>query len=289
MTGNTLSAAAGQLRQSALVRGRGWPQLLKGVQPAAGANYLRPVDGGYWERLVSLAFNLTTSAAVADRTVALNMLDGDGNIFNQTLIASAIPAGVSLSEYGDLSQPTSVQTAESPAFTGTQTSPAAGTVIAGSSVAQMPAGEYSVTVYFQLAGTVAQAVDANNIQLLLGTDVINLDNNISTAEQQFGPFTMLATGANSISLKNIATATTGAIYSATIQVNATLQQAGFQFPDLLLKSGYSFQIVVGNIQAADQISGILLYLERYPSSDYQLPEGDLARDLAAVLASHGIG
>ena len=60
--------------------GRGVVVPFKIAAPAAGANFTRTTATGYWERVVSLFFLFTSSAAVANRQVALVVQDGDGNV-----------------------------------------------------------------------------------------------------------------------------------------------------------------------------------------------------------------
>lgn len=111
--------------------------------------------------------------------------------------------------------PTQVQGVGQPAE-GSQTSPAAGTTIA--SVLVGP-GTYSVSWEVSLGGTVA-AADANNFQLTDGTKSLTSVNPAAAG----GPYpqeteVFVEAGAiATIAVKNIALATTGAIYSAQMVV-----------------------------------------------------------------------
>lgn len=283
MPGNTLSRFAPGLRQSAESKGRGWTQLLKGIQPAAGASYTRVIPADYWERPLAVAFTLTTSAAAAQRTLALNFTDGDGNIWNQTVIAGNVGPSATVTEYGDqawtpFDQPIQTVTGE-----GSVTSPALGATIASVAAASMPAGEYIVSVVVNLAGTLVQAADANNLEITIGTTTIVLDNEIAAGDQYFGPFVVDAPGGSALAVKAIAAGTAGSIYGAFISVQPAAQQTGFTFPDFVLKSGWQMQVIVGNIQAADQVSAVYLMLERYPSSGQYLPGRDAAEELAELI------
>jgi hypothetical protein len=56
----------------------GWPDLVYGATPAAGAMFSQSVDGRYLKRLVSVFVRLVTSADVASRGVAIEYLDSAG-------------------------------------------------------------------------------------------------------------------------------------------------------------------------------------------------------------------
>jgi hypothetical protein len=47
------------------------PELVIGVDPAAGANFTKAVDDGYWWRLLTVSVRLNTSATVANRTLRI--------------------------------------------------------------------------------------------------------------------------------------------------------------------------------------------------------------------------
>lgn len=241
-------------------------QLLKPVNPPAGNNFTRSVPGDYWERMLTLAFTLTCSSTSAARTVALNLLDGDGYIFNQTQIAFGIPLNSVVSQYGDLQQVGNIQGGTGYTAEGSVTTPAANGTIA--SLTGLPAGTYQVNAVVNMAGTLVQAVDANNIKLWNGglTLYDNLDNNIGSAPQAFGPFEIEIPAGGSIIAAAINLGTTGSIYSVALSATPLIQQGSFQFPDLTLEPGWQVQIAVGNIQAGDQLSGISLLVERYSSN-----------------------
>jgi len=104
---------------------------------------------------------------------------------------------------------------------GSVTSPAANTVIA--SIAAPAAGAYQVYVTFNLAGTVTQGTDNNNIKLIAnGATLATLDNTIQATEQIFGPFYVQANGSNPIQLQTVGAGTAGSIYSATITATEIL-------------------------------------------------------------------
>jgi hypothetical protein len=289
VTDHSLSTVPGQLRPSALVRGRGWPQLLKGIVPAAGNNWVRTVPGEFWERPIALAFTLATSSTVTPRTLAMNFMDGDGNIYNQTQIAVGIPAGVTTSQYGDLIAVSPIQGGQTFAAEGSVTSPAATTQLAA--VSLLPAGTYLVTATVNLAGTLSQATDANNIRIDNGGSGVYeiLDNDISSFPQNFGPYSIDVPAGGTVRVATIGAGTAASVYSASLALTPAAYQGGFQFPDILMKSGHQLQVAVGNVQAADQLSGIFLLTERYPSADVYLRGQALADELAAVIAGYLIG
>lgn len=64
----------------------GPPEYVKGAQPAAGAEFAEAIGAGYWQRLITVFVRLVTDANVAERTVALEYLDGEGQ---RCLIAGA--------------------------------------------------------------------------------------------------------------------------------------------------------------------------------------------------------
>lgn len=61
--------------------------------PAAGANATRRIPGEYYERLETARFSLTASAAVANRFVSVDYLDGDNNVVARYQSATAVTAG----------------------------------------------------------------------------------------------------------------------------------------------------------------------------------------------------
>ena len=57
----------------------GLPALIRGVTPAAGADYVAEVDGRYFWRLVSVFCRLVTSGDVAEREVVVEYRDQENN------------------------------------------------------------------------------------------------------------------------------------------------------------------------------------------------------------------
>ena len=75
----------------------GWQEPVYMPAPAAGQNWLHPVDGRYYERLVSARFTLTTSAVVATRACQVRLMDGNGNIVLTIPVSGGVTAGGSVS------------------------------------------------------------------------------------------------------------------------------------------------------------------------------------------------
>lgn len=247
-------------------RRRGITQLLSITPPALGANLVRSVPGDYWERLLSISFTLTTSATAGQRSLFLNYATGDGTIWNSTAIAEGVGSSVVTNQYGDLAYTSASQTLQSAEAEGSLTSPTAFTNIAASPT--LPPGEYVVYVVINMSGTLAAGTDNNNVRLTVGgTAFETFDNNIGPAPQPFGPINVnLATTGTIIVQTGGNAGTTGAVYSATLNIQAAVQQNEFTIPDLTFEPGWQMQITVGNIQAGDQLSGINMLLERYSSN-----------------------
>lgn len=101
---------------------------------------------------------------------------------------------------------------------GAVTSPAAGGVLATTGI--LPAGTYVVNVNANLAGTVAQGTDNNNLRVTVnGATYTILPNDIVAGPQTFGPFTVTTNGATAILVQANAAGSAGSIYAA--QVTAT--------------------------------------------------------------------
>jgi hypothetical protein len=247
---------------------QGITQLLKGVYAGSftSPNFTHTIPGDYWERLVSVAATLTTSATAGSRDVNLQYIDGDGFIFNLSSVLNNIGPSETISAYGDLNYTAPVGLYGGVTGSGTITSPGAGVNIAVTSA--IPAGSYQVTVAFELSGTVAAGTDNNNISLGCsgGTPAaVTLENNIGTNEQIFGPIAFYNPG-NAFTLKTIAAGTSGSVYSATITAVQSSTGAEFTIPDFTLKSGWGVQLAIVGAQTGDTIGSVGLLVERYASN-----------------------
>lgn len=69
--------------------GRGFSELYAAPNPAANAGFTYSVEGGYWERLQSLSFHLSSDANAGNRQVTLTFKDPSGAV-----LASISPASV---------------------------------------------------------------------------------------------------------------------------------------------------------------------------------------------------
>lgn len=78
--------------------GRAFTQLERPTVPAAGAGFTITQNGRYWALVDSLAFQLVTSATVADRLVTLTVKDG-GGIAVATVPAAATQAASTTAQY----------------------------------------------------------------------------------------------------------------------------------------------------------------------------------------------
>jgi hypothetical protein len=100
---------------------------------------------------------------------------------------------------------------------GNATSPGAGAGLGAIAAASLPAGSYQVYVYFNIAGTVTQGTDNQNIKIELGgATQFFLQNDIVAGPQVFGPFTIKTNGSQTLGVNVINAGTTGSIYSAQI-------------------------------------------------------------------------
>ena len=254
-----------ETRQSSLSHGLGLTQLLKPVQPAAGANFTRAVPGEFFERYLALAFQLVTAVAAGNRSLAINYLDGDGFIFNQTPVALAIPPSTTMNVYADLVATTPVQQPVTQQASGSVLNPAAGGTIV---TLTLPPGDWQLAWEVEIEGTTS-ATDDNNLAIFQGATQLAPSENGHVVGQPYTQETLevnAGPAGATITVKATVLATVGATYLAQI-VATPLSQLGVQavIPDVLFRSGWQLQVAVGNIQAGDQISGIGLLTERYPS------------------------
>jgi hypothetical protein len=285
--GHTISQAAGQLRPSAYVRGRGRLQLLKLPAPAAGAAFQRVVPGDYWERLIGVTFSYAAAAAAGVRIPVINYQDGDGFTFNQTPVPAVINGGETWAVYGDLSSTPGLQQGISQSAQGQQTAPAAGTTIASMTLS---AGKWVVQWSILFEGTPAVA-EVDNLQLVLGANVIAISSNADASEFvyiQLAQVIDVPAGGATLAMKNIGVGTAAVTYVANM--TATFQSAMSiypELPDYILKSGWQVQITAAGINAADQISQVAFLAERYPSSDIDRLELDPVAELLQLLRPGG--
>lgn len=108
---------------------------------------------------------------------------------------------------------------------GSVTSPGAGGIIA--QLLNVPKGIYNAYVYFNIAGTVAQGTDNNNIFLFVSGGTPNtstLDNEIVAGPQPFGPILISTPGGAAVQVKANVAGTVGSIYAATLVLSPVVSQ-----------------------------------------------------------------
>lgn len=259
---------------------RGNTYLVPLPNPAAGSGLVYKVDAAFWEHVVSLLFTFTASAAAGLRSLSIALANSDGTPFNITPAGPSILAGQTWQISADMSEGPFSFAGPSQDATGSVTSPAAlGTVV---SLGTVPAGEYVINWTVGLGGTLG-AADRNNFALVVGGNTIATSVNEPVAGEYPQPAETvdIPAGGTTILIQAIALGTVGAIYSATVTVSQiTAGIACPQLPDIVLKAGYQLQINGINLKAADQISGVQLLTERYPSN---WADGSLESDLEGLL------
>jgi hypothetical protein len=75
------------------------PQLVRGVDPAAGANFAQSVNDGLYWRLVTVFFRLVTSADVADREGTIEYRDQEGSVYARFGAPVEVAAGTTIDYY----------------------------------------------------------------------------------------------------------------------------------------------------------------------------------------------
>ena len=87
------------LEEGLLRYGELLPDHLLGVAPAAGASFALPLDSRWWWRIKAVRFTLTTSAAVANRFVTVDVQDPEGTAWVRSPSPVVQAAGVTAQEY----------------------------------------------------------------------------------------------------------------------------------------------------------------------------------------------
>lgn len=254
---------------------RSWTRILAQQSPAAGAAFSHAVPGDSWERLLAVTWTLTTSATAGNRLVTASWASGDGVIFDQEPASPWLGPSSSITGFADRVPGLAVPPAPSNAVTGSATSPAAGATIA---TVTLPQGTYTVSWSVMLTGTVA-AADLDNFGLYVGANLVatSLNGiNAGTSYPQPAVVIEVPAGGAALAVKAIGAGTASSVYSATIDAPQTAGLTCWtQIPDVTMASGWEFILGVTGIQAGDQLSGITMTIERFPS-DYA--SGTLATD-----------
>ncbi len=73
-----------------------WRQHVSLITPGAGASATRKIPGETFERLDVIRFQLTTSAAVANRFAMVDVLDGDQNVVCRVPSTNAVAASLTV-------------------------------------------------------------------------------------------------------------------------------------------------------------------------------------------------
>ena len=245
----------------------GFEQLVKATQPAAGASFTRTIQNDAWERIRAITFQLVTSAAAGNRQVLLNYADGDGFIFDQTPASQIVGPSGTVTGFLSNRSPTAGPQLGSLQAEGAVTNPGlAGTI---ASIAAVPAGVWQAAVTVFLSGTVTVA-DQDNMALAFGgaaNPVIAYPGVVNTPVTFTEVIELPA--AHAVTVQAIAAASgVSAVYNAELVLTSSAGIAYYaNIPDHVLKSGYQVQLTVNGIQAGDQLSGIGILTERFPS-DY---------------------
>ena len=145
---------------------------------------------------VDITAGSVRTLAVLPTSTDLTLLTSDGYLYGWSLrdVSGDLPAYVQ----------------------GSVTSPAAGATIA--TITGLAAGEYVVEVVTELGGTLA-AADANNFQLVPSSGpAINLQNQAVAGNYPQEEVTVTVGASGSVTVKAIALATVGAVYSAEISL-----------------------------------------------------------------------
>lgn len=258
---------------------RGNTAFIKGQpNPAAGAGFTYQIGTAYWERILAVTFTLTTSGTPNNRSVTLAVVDADGTTIASMPAAGFVYLNTVIPFVADLTGQVPVPAAQSGASTNSVTSPGAGATIVTET--NMPAGVYQIGWQVELTGTVAAPADTNNFGLFVGSVIQAISTNNGAVGTYPQPTLQLwVPNGGSVTVKAEGAATTGAVYSCQIvptQVQTSPIRASL--PDLVLKSGWSFQIQGTNFAAADQLSAITILTERYPSN---WADGSLGSDTEA--------
>lgn len=87
----------------------GWQEPIYIPNPAAGNAFTYTVDGRYYERVLAVAFNLVTSAVVADRFAELFLMDNNGKNITAVPCGGTVAASTTLNVF---------LTADAPSYSG---------------------------------------------------------------------------------------------------------------------------------------------------------------------------
>lgn len=234
--------------------------------PPAGAGYTYKIGSSYWERIVAVAFSLTTSAAAGARSLAINYAQGDGLIFDASPAASGIGPSQTVQVYADLEG--------TPATTPPITQAATAAFAGGSgATVTLPAGA-EVTGWTVTAASTAAAENGTiTVSNVPGGPLVydfTMPNGGNGAPYQSPPLPgpLVSTGSPiTVAISAITSGSAGhIIVYYQMGGSATAATAYPQLPDITMKSGWQVQLAIGGVQAADQLANIIIITEQYPSN-----------------------
>jgi hypothetical protein len=234
--------------------------------PAPGGGYTYKIGASYWERIVALAFLLTTGAAAGARSLAINYAQGDAVIFDASPVAAGIGPSQTCQVYADLDGTPAVSPAPTQAITQSFAGGAGATVT-------LPAGATLLGYTVTAASTAAAENGTVTVSNVPGGPLVyafTMPNGGNGAPFQNIPFPgglAPVGGAITVVLSAITSGSAGDL-TAYYQMggSATASTAYPQLPDITMKSGWQVQLAVAGVQAADQLSNIIIINEQYPSN-----------------------
>lgn len=267
--------------------GRGWTELVRLTQPAAGSGLTRSVPNNVWWRPRAVRFLFTADTNTPPRQLVVRYLSPDAQIITETPVGIQVGPSGAVSCYAWPGAPATPQAGLSVEGSASVTSPALGATIAS---VTLPQGTWTINWAVRTSGTVA-AADNNNMQLQQGAavlEVADVPQGASNVSQQQAVVVTVPAGGATISVNAIALATVGAIYTA--QINATPGEtlaAYAPLPDLLLRSGWQLQVTATGLQVGDQISAAFALVDMFPSgyasgADWQADQEAEAAVAAAI-------
>jgi hypothetical protein len=257
---------------------RGYTAEVVAPSPAAGAGWAYKVDNAWYERPVALAALLTTSGAAGARGLAIGYADADGNLVDVTPAGAGIGPSQTLQVYADLSGTPAV-----PAPVPTPVTAAFAAGVAGT--ATLPAGASLAGFTVTAASTAAAengTITVSNVPggpLLYSFVFPNGGNGAPDLSITF-PAPLPSTGSPiTVAINAVTSGSAGNIVAYGTPGGSAAALAAYpQLPDLILRPGWQLELNVPGVQAADQLSAIILLTERYPSD---WASGTLAEDTEA--------
>ena len=82
--------------------GRGYDEIVKGITPAAGAQFSYKIQGQYSTRLLSIIFTIVTDANVANRAVTVDFADPEDSVWASNGYGAVITASTTQKHSGQI-------------------------------------------------------------------------------------------------------------------------------------------------------------------------------------------